>query len=102
MFGLVDEIYFSNKSLRDFESVLTSNDEPSGIDGSINIDSSVPRMHVSASPVVLCSGVVDLLGILIIPHLATVLVSRFKRTKHPPAVGSSSKKTSWLLFIIHS
>ena len=56
MFGLDDEIYFSNKFLRDFESVLTSNDEPSGIDGSVNIDSSVPRMHVSASPVVLCSG----------------------------------------------
>ncbi len=81
-------------SLRDFESVLTSTDEPSGIDGSVSNDSSVPCMHVSASPVVLCSEVVDLLGILIIPHLTTVLVSRFKSTKLPPAVGISSKKIS--------
>ena len=42
----------------------------------------------------LCRKVVDLLGILMVPHLTIVLVSRFKSTKLPPAVGSSSKNTS--------
>lgn len=85
-------MYVSKISLRDFESVLTIRDDPSGIDGSVSIDSKRPLMHVSASPIVLWRGVVDLLGILIIPLLMTVFVWRFRRTKLPPAVGSSSKK----------
>ena len=94
VFGFADMMYSSNISLSDFVSVLTSSDEPSGIYGFVNMDSSVPRIHVSASPVVLCRKVVDLLGILMVPHLTIVLVSRFKSTKLPPAVGSSSKNTS--------
>jgi len=54
--------------------VLTRREDPSGIDGSVNIDSNIPLMHVSASPIVLWSGVVDLPGILIIPLLTTPFV----------------------------
>ncbi len=72
--------------------MLTSRDDPSGIDGSVSIDSRRPLMHVSASPIVLWRGVVDQFGILIMPLLTTVFVCRFRRTKLPPAVGSSSKK----------